>query len=117
MLRYKKVKLKKFIKKRKRNQDKINFQRDQKGFFKALEGEQTREGKMSEIERFVKFWGSIWEKNERTLNMPWMEKMKRVLRKNVTVINEFDIDTEKLIKERAGWPQGLMEYKTFGVKS
>ena len=42
-LRYKKVKLEKFIEKRKRKQDNIKFQRDQKGFFKTLEGDQTRE--------------------------------------------------------------------------
>ena len=41
-LRYKKVKLEKFIEKRKRKQDNIKFQREQKGFFKTLEGDQTR---------------------------------------------------------------------------
>ena len=66
-LRYKKVKLEKCIEKRKRKQDK--FKRNQKGFFKTLEGDQTREGKMSEIEKFVEFWGAIWEENERTPNM------------------------------------------------
>ena len=40
-LRYKKVKLEKCIEKRKRKQDNIKFQREQKGFFKTLEGDQT----------------------------------------------------------------------------
>ena len=31
--------------------------------------------------------------------MPWMEEVKRLLGEQVTVINEFDIDTEKLTKE------------------
>ena len=31
--------------------------------------------------------------------MPWMEEVKRLLGKKVTVINEFGIDTEKLMKE------------------
>ena len=39
--------------KRKRNQHNIKFQRDQKGFFKTLQGDQTRKGKMPEIEKFV----------------------------------------------------------------
>ena len=32
--------------------------------------------------------------NQRTPNIPWMERVKRFLGKNVTVINEHDIDTE-----------------------
>ena len=90
-LRYKKVKLEKCIEKRKRKKDNIKFQRDQKGFFKTLEGDQTREGRMPEIEKFVEFSGGIWEKNERTPNMPWMEEVKRLLSENVTVVNEFNI--------------------------
>ena len=58
-LRYKKVKLEKCIEKRKRKQDNIKFQRDQKGFFKTPEGGQTREGRMPEIEKFFEFWGGI----------------------------------------------------------
>ena len=64
-----------------------------------MEGEQNREGKMPEIEKFVKFSGDIWEKNEITPSMPWMEEVKRLLGEKVTVTNEFDIDTEKLTKE------------------
>ena len=105
-LRYKKVKLEKCIEKRKRKQDNIKFQRDQKGFFKTLEGDQTREGRMPEIEKFVEFWGGIWEKNERTPNMSWMEEVKRLLSENVTVVNEFNINSEGLKKEiskRKSW--------------
>ena len=54
--------------------------------------------------------------------MPWIEEVKRLLGYKVTVINEFDLESEKLTKEinkkkRAGRPQRLMEYKTFGGKS
>ena len=38
--------------------------------------------------------------------MPWMEEVKRLLGKKVTVINEFGIDTAKLMKEiskRKSW--------------
>ena len=54
---------------------------------------------MSEIEKFVEFWGVIWEKNERTLNMPWMDEMKRLIGEKAILINELNIDTEKLTKE------------------
>ena len=69
-----------------------------------MEGDQTREGKMPEIEKFVEFWGGLWERNARTLNIPLMKEMRRLL--GETVINEFDIDTKKLKKEinkRKSW--------------
>ena len=72
---------------------------------------------MPQIEKFVKFSGGIWEKNEITPSMPWMEEVKRLLGEKVTVTNEFDIDTEKLTKEIdfvLHRSQGSMEYKTFG---
>ena len=45
--------------KEKEKQDNIKFQRDQKDFFKTLEGDKTREGKMPEIEKFFKFCGGM----------------------------------------------------------
>ena len=56
-----------------------------------METDQSREGKMPEIEKFVEYLGGIWEK---TSNMPWMEEAKRLLGEKITVINEFNIDTE-----------------------
>ena len=41
-MRYKKVKLAKYTEKRRRKQDNIMFQRDQKGFFRTLEEDGTR---------------------------------------------------------------------------
>ena len=76
---------------------------------------------MPEIEKFFNFWCSIWEKKERKPKMHWMTEVKRLFGKKVTVINEFDIDTEKQrkksTKERAGRSQVSMEYKTFDGKS
>ena len=75
------------------------------------------EKEIEEIEKFIKFSGGIWEKNEITPSMPWTEEVKRLLGEKVTVTNEFDIDTEKLTKEInfvLHRSQGSMEYKTFG---
>ena len=61
---------------------------------------------MPEINKFVGSWVCIWEKNERTPNMPWIKKVKRFLVEKFTVINEFDIEAEKLKKEinkRKNW--------------
>jgi len=35
---------------------------------------------MPGMEKFVEFWGGIWEQNERTTNMLWMEEVKEELR-------------------------------------
>ena len=61
-LRYKKIKLAKCEEKRRRKQDNIMFQQDQKGFFRTLEEEEAHEGEMPEMEKFVEFWGGIWER-------------------------------------------------------
>ena len=82
------------------------FQRDQKGFFKMLEGEEAHEGEMPEIEKFVEFWGGIWERGERTPKMQWMEEIRRQLNEKINQVNEFNITFEKVKKEvakRKGW--------------
>ena len=67
-LRYKNVKLEKYIEKRKRKQESIKFQRDQKGLSKTLEGDQKQEATMPEIGKFVEFVENpmkvrgIWQK-------------------------------------------------------
>ena len=70
-LRYKKIKLVKFIEKHNRKKDNIMFQKDQKSFFRTMEKVEKHIGEMSEMEKFVEFWGGIWEQNELTPNMPW----------------------------------------------
>jgi len=40
------------------------------GFFRKLEEDGAHEGKMPDMEKFVEFWGGIWEKEEGTPNMP-----------------------------------------------
>ena len=82
------------------------FQRDQKGFFRTLEGEEAHEGEIPEMEKFVEFWGGIWEREERTPSMPWMEEIRRQLNEKVNQVNEFNITFEKGKKEvakRKGW--------------
>ena len=52
-MRYKKVKLVKYMEKRRRKQDNIMFQHNQKGFFPTLEEDGTREREMPEMDKFV----------------------------------------------------------------
>ena len=97
-LRYKNIKLAKCEEKRWRKQDNVMFQRDQRGFFRTLEGNVVHEGEMPEMEKFVQFWGGIWEREEITPNMPWMEVVRRQLREKVNQVNEFNITLEKVKK-------------------
>ena len=77
------------------------FQKDQKSFFRNLENVEKHEGEMPEMEKFVEFWGGIWERNEPTPNMPWMEKVKAELNEKVNNVKEFKITEDKLKKETA----------------
>ena len=86
-LRYKKVKMQKYIEKRNKIQDNIMYQRDQRSF---------REGSMPGMEKFVEFWGGIWERRERMPNMLWMEEVKKQLNEKVNIVQEFEIENESL---------------------
>ena len=64
------------------------------------------EGEMPEMQRFVEFWGGIWEQNEPTLNMPWMEEVKAELGEPANLVSEFAITDEnmkKKIAKRENW--------------
>ena len=103
---YKKIKLAKFIEKPNRKKDNIMFQKDQRSFFWTLEKVEKHEGEMPEMEKFVEFWGGIWEQNEPTPNMSWMEEVKAELNKKANIVSEFGITEEKLRKEtskRKNW--------------
>ena len=66
-----------------------------------LKVEEAHEGEMPEMEKFIEFWGGIWEREERTANMPWMEEIRRQLNEKVNQVNEFNITFEKVKKEVA----------------
>ena len=105
-LRYKKVKLEKWVEKRNRKKDNIMFQKDKKNFFRALEKVEKHEGEMPEMDKFVEFWGDIWEQNEPTPNMPWMEEVKAELNEKAKIVSQFEITEEKLRREaskRKNW--------------
>ena len=57
--------------------------KDQKNFFK----------------NFFKFWGDIWEKDDRTPEIPWVESVSNQLRAKIASVNELNITVENLEKE------------------
>ena len=98
-LRYKRLKLVKMIESGKRIMDKNIFERDHKNFFKRIEDSTEYEGAMPEMDKFVKFWVGIWEKDDRTPNMPWMEKIQEKLKEKITSVKEFEITENGFISE------------------
>ena len=98
-LRYKKIKLQKMFERGKRIRDNATFERDQKSFFRKIESSTGNEGQIPKIEKFVEFWGGIWEKEERTPEMPWMEKVQEDLTRKIKKGNVFDITWKSLTKE------------------
>ena len=75
---------------------------------------------MPEMDKFVKFRVGIWEKDDRTPNIPWMEKIREELKEKITSVKEFDITENGLIseikKKKTGQHQDWMEFKTSGGK-
>ena len=71
-LGYKKIKFTKCEEKWRRKQENIVFQRNEKGFFRTLEGEEVHEGELPEMEKFVEF-GEVFgkEKKERQTCHGW----------------------------------------------
>ena len=98
-LRYKKVKLQRFIERGRQIMDNANYERDKKNFFKKVEGGTKHVGQIPEMAEFVKFWGHIWEKDDRTPEMPWMESVSKQLRDKITSVKEFNITVENHGKE------------------
>ena len=75
-LMYKKTKLQKLTERVRQIMDNANFERDQKNLFKKV-GETKHVDQMPEMKKFVKFWLDIWEKDDRTAEMPWIESVSK----------------------------------------
>ena len=71
--------------------DNANSGRHQKNFFKKVEEGTKHVGQIPKMEKFIKFWGEIWEKDDRTPEMPWMESLSKQLGDTITSVKEFNI--------------------------
>ena len=105
-LRYKRIKLIKMKEKGKRIMDNKLFESDQRNFFRKINENTEFEGEMPDISKFVEFWGGIWERDDKTPNMPWMKKVQEDLKEKITQVKEFNITEKELImeiKKRKNW--------------
>ena len=87
------------IERGKRVMDKNIFEKEEKNFFKGIEGSTEYKRAVPEIDKFVKFWKGIWEKGDRTPNTIWMEKIREELNKKITSVKQLDITENGLISE------------------
>ena len=82
------------------------FERGQKNVFKNTEDSTKYEGAIPEMDKFMKFRGGIWEKDDGTPNLPWIEKMRKELKDKITIVKEFyiiEIGLISKIKKRKKW--------------
>ena len=96
--RYKKIELQKLIERDRHIMGNVNFERDHKKLSKKEEGGIEHVGQILEKEKFLKFWAEIWEKDDKTTEMPWMESVNEELRQKITNVKKFNITKETLEK-------------------
>ena len=66
--------------------DNSNFEGDQENFFKMIEGGTTHVGQIPEMEKFVRICGDIWDKDDITCEVPWIERVSEQLRDKITSV-------------------------------
>ena len=82
------------------------FEKDQRNFYNKIEKNEKFQGEQPEMGKFTEFWGGIWEKEEVTPMLPWMDNVKEELKTSINTVKEFTIEEERLIKiakKRKNW--------------
>ena len=87
------------IERGKRTMENNIFERDHKNSFKIIEDSTENEEAMPEINKLVKFLIGIWEKDDCTPNMPWMEKIREEFKEKITSVKDFEITENGLISK------------------
>ena len=90
-MQQKKLKLEDMIERGKKIKDNAVFERDQENFSRYLGRAANHIRQRPQSDKFLKFWGGIWEMEHRTPKTSWMEKVKTVLEKKVRNVREFNI--------------------------
>ena len=71
--------------------DNTNFERDQKNFFKKVEGVIEQAGQMLEMDKFANFGETYGKKMIEPPEMPCIESVSKQLRVKITNVKEFNI--------------------------
>ena len=104
-LRSKKVKLDKMSTRAKRIKNNAMFAADEGGFYMKSKGKKVFHGEIPLMEKFVEFWGGIWEDEKKTLEQPWMKVVEQTWKEKVQDVKEFVITREDMakVKRRKNW--------------
>ena len=105
-LRYKKFKLGKMIGRGRRIMNNDIFEKDQRNFYRRIENSTKYEGKTPEVDKFVNFWGGIWEKDEKVPIVLWIEEAREALKAKMQKVEHFIIKEEVLsstAKKNKNW--------------
>ena len=96
----------------KRIKDNAMFEKDQRNFYKKIGKNENFQGEQLKMEKFTEFWGGIWEKEEVTPMLPWMDNVKEELKASINTAEEFTIEEERLIKiakKRKNWKKRTID--------
>ena len=105
-LRYTKVKMEKMKSRDGKIRDNNLFRDNQSQFYRSIEDKQENQGKVPDIEKFVKFWAGIWEDESVTPYKKWMSTVAEKIRAKIKEVEEIEITEKKLyelLRKRKNW--------------
>ena len=82
------------------------FEEDEGNFFRNTADKKEYKGTVPSIDRFVTFWGGIWEDDTKTPKRKWMQTVANKIKDKVTQVEEMTVDMGKLqhiLKKRKNW--------------
>ena len=105
-LRYKKLKLEKTRTRDAKIKNNRMFNEDEAMFYRKIDSNMDKKGKVPGINKFVEFWAGIWEDETATPDRKWMRTVGEKIRSKVSSVEEFEIDEKMLgdnIKRKKNW--------------
>ena len=82
------------------------FEEDEDIFSRNTADKKEYKGTFPSIERFVTFWGGIWEDDTKTPKRKWMQTVANRMKDNVTQVEEMTVHMGKpqdTLKKRKNW--------------
>ena len=82
------------------------FEEDEDIFSRNTADKKEYKGTFPSIDRFVTFWGGIWEDDTKTPKRKWMQTVANRMKDNVTQVEEMTVHMGKpqdTLKKRKNW--------------
>lgn len=80
------------------------FRQDKGMFYRKINNTKEKKGKVPDIDKFVEFWGGIWETS--TQHRSWIKTVKDKIMVKLSDVEELTITEKKLfqtIRKRKNW--------------